>query len=144
MLLTHPETLIHPVIHDKSGTHFFQPMTATQWYWPPAVGYAERNSASEAARHKLQTPAVTRPHTTLVEPPLGNASDIEADSAVHELRIAKANPNIDIGEKLLLSSPLWPRASSCSSSALLASYRARVIVGTRVGDHRRKKREMQR
>jgi hypothetical protein len=28
----HPDTLIQPVIHDASGTHFFGVMTATQWY----------------------------------------------------------------------------------------------------------------
>jgi hypothetical protein len=29
-------------------------------YIPPAVGYADRNSARETARQRLQTPAATR------------------------------------------------------------------------------------
>lgn len=69
---------------------------ATKWYCPPAVGNAESISANDAARHKLQIPAVTKPHITELGPPLGKASDNEALNAVHELRIAKASPNIDL------------------------------------------------
>lgn len=34
------------------------------------VGYAERNSASEAEMHKLQNPAVTRPVWDVIQYPL--------------------------------------------------------------------------
>lgn len=60
------------------------------------VGYAERNSARLAERHKLQTPAIINPHNTADGPPEGSARDREAESAVQELRIAKASPNIDL------------------------------------------------
>lgn len=60
------------------------------------VGYADRNSARLAARHKLQTPATIKPHSTADGPPEGSARDREAESAVQELRIANANPNIDL------------------------------------------------
>lgn len=136
----HPETLIHPVIQERSGTYRFQEMTATQWYlscqlmsiciqfefvktyWPPAVGYAERNSASDAAKHRLHIPAVMNPHITLVDPPEGSARDSEAESAVHEFKMAKASPSIDRKEKFLSSSPLCPRASSCNSSAVVSPW----------------------
>lgn len=65
-------------------------------------------------------PAVTRPHSTLVAPPEGRASPIEAESAVQELRIAKARPSMDKGEKFLLSSCFLPKAASCWSSAVLS------------------------
>lgn len=122
-----PETLIQPVIHESRGTYRFQDITATQWYlecstavlqwrfvtyWPPAVGYADRNSASDAARHRLHIPAVMRPQVTLVEPPDESARDSDAERAVQEFRIAKANPNMERKEKFLCSSPLWPKASS--------------------------------
>lgn len=68
------------------------------------VGYAERNSASEAAIHKLQNPAVTRPilecysvsfeglsasmfdlpQMTLVLPPDVRLIDRLAERAVHD------------------------------------------------------------
>lgn len=63
---TQPEQLIQPVIQERIGIHFLHEVTATQWYWPPAVGYAERNSAREVAMHKLQIPAVMRPVDTHV------------------------------------------------------------------------------
>jgi hypothetical protein len=44
-------------------------------------------------------PAVTRPQSTLVEPPEGRARLKEAESAVQELRMAKAKPSILNGEK---------------------------------------------
>ena len=84
---------------------------ATQWYCPPAVGYAERNSAREEARQMLQIPAVISPHITDVGPPLGSATDIDTASAVHEFRMAKAKPSIEIKEKLRCSSGLWPISS---------------------------------
>ena len=57
-----------------------------------------------------------KPQMTDVGPPLGRASDNEAESAVQELRIAKARPSIASGEKLRLSSALWPRDARCTSS----------------------------
>lgn len=117
----HPATLIQPVIQLKIGTHGFHAMTATQWYCPPAVGYADRNSASDAARHRLQTPAVTRPQMTEVGPPDGRARERDADSAVQELRMAKARPSIASGEKFRCSSALWPRAARASSSFGIAA-----------------------
>lgn len=39
----------------------------------------------------MQIPAVIRPQRMAVEPPLGNASDNEAESAVHEFKIANDN-----------------------------------------------------
>jgi hypothetical protein len=91
---TQPDRLIHPVTHDNCLLILGGEIMATQWYWPPAVGYAERNSASEAARERLQIPAVARPQTTETEPPEGRARDREAARAVQELRIAKARPSI--------------------------------------------------
>ena len=94
-----------------------------------AVGYALKNSASEAARHRLQTPAVTRPQMTLVLPPLGKASEREADSAVQEFKMAKARPSMESGEKFRLSSCFTPSAARCSSSrATLARLSAEDIV----------------
>lgn len=75
-------------------------------YCPPAVGYAERNSAIDAARAILQIPAVMRPQRTLVEPPDGSASPSEDESAVQEFKMAKASPSIDRRLKVRLSSPL--------------------------------------
>ena len=94
-------------------------MIATQWYCPPAVGYADRNSARDAARHKLHMPAVIRPQRREVEPPLGKASDIDAESAVHVFRIAKASPSIENNEKFRLSSCFTPRAARWSVSAMV-------------------------
>lgn len=105
-----PDTLIHPVIHDASGTQRFGVITATQWYLqnvrqanqrfkatycPPAVGKADKNSASDAAIARLHIPAVSNPQMTLVEPPEGNARPSEDDSAVQEFKIANAKPSID-------------------------------------------------
>lgn len=92
---TQPETLIHPVTQESPR---FQPcgdMAAIQWYWPPEVGYAERNSPRLAARDKLHIPAVTKPHMTATGPPEGSASEREAARAVHEFNIANARPSID-------------------------------------------------
>jgi len=61
-------------------------------------------------------PAVTSPQSTLVEPPEGRARLREAESAVHELRIAKAKPSMLNGEKWRLSSCFLPMAASCSWS----------------------------
>lgn len=61
-------------------------------------------------------PAVTSPQSTLVEPPEGRARLREAESAVHELRMAKAKPSMLNGEKWRLSSCFLPMAASCSSS----------------------------
>lgn len=47
-----------------------------------------------------------KPHSTEVGPPLGNASDKLAASAVQELRIANARPSIATGEKFLFNSLL--------------------------------------
>jgi hypothetical protein len=82
------------------------PQAAKKAYCPPAVGYAERNSASDAARAKLQIPAVKRPQMTEVEPPLGKASESDIESAVQEFRIANASPNMDTSEKLRFNSLL--------------------------------------
>jgi len=62
------------------------------------------------------------PQSTDVGPPLGNAKDKLAASAVHELRIAKASPSIARGEKLRFNSPLWPRAASWAASASLSGW----------------------
>jgi len=62
--------------------------------------HADKNSASEAVRHKLQIPAVTRPQMTDVDPPLGRASDKRAQRAVYELRTAITSPSIESIEKL--------------------------------------------
>jgi hypothetical protein len=86
-------------------------------YCPPAVGYAERNSAIDAAKAKLQIPAVMRPQSTLVEPPDGSARPSEDESAVQEFKMAKASPSMERRLKLRFSSPLWPRAWSCASSS---------------------------
>jgi hypothetical protein len=133
-----PDTLIHPVIQEARGTQRFGVMTATQWYLrihqilsmkfladtycPPAVGYADRNSANEAASARLQIPAVSSPQITLVDPPEGSASPSDDESAVHEFRIAKASPNMDRRLKLRLSSPLWPSAWSWASSSSCRSF----------------------
>ena len=100
------------------GTHSFQLIIATQWYCPPAVGYADRNSASEAARARLQIPAVTRPQMTEVGPPEGRASEREAERAVQELRMAKARPSMARGEKLRCNSCLWPSLARWEESLL--------------------------
>jgi hypothetical protein len=58
---------------------------------------------------------------TELDPPEGRASVIEAARAVQVLRIANAKPNMDIMEKLRLSSCLCPMAASrAASSAMLA------------------------
>ena len=75
------------------------------------------NSAKEAARHRLQMPAVMRPHITDVGPPEGNASDKDAERAVHEFRMAKAKPSMASGEKCRFNSALWPRAAKWASSS---------------------------
>ena len=100
---------------------------------------------------RLQTPAVMRPHKTLVGPPDGNAKDklaaynaamslivpkaqqaVKKDtrptSAVQLLRMAKANPSMDKGEKCLLSSGAWPSAARYSSSLTLARRSIALVV----------------
>lgn len=64
----------------------------------------------------MHTPAVIKPQMTDVGPPLGRAREREADNAVHELRMAKASPSIDNGEKCRCNSCLTPRDAKCSSS----------------------------
>ena len=127
----------HPVIQLKIGTQLFQLIIATQWYWPPAVGYADRNSASDAASARLHIPAVIRPHSTDTDPPLGSASESEADSAVHEFKIAKASPSIDKGEKLRLSSCLWPSAARWSASGMLLRLASPLRPKLMIEDFRR-------
>lgn len=105
------------------GLQLFQLMTATQWYCPPAVGYADKNSANDAAKAKLHIPAVISPQSTEVEPPLGNASDNEADNAVQEFRIANARPSMDRGEKFRFNSCLTPSAARCCWSSMLLRLR---------------------
>jgi hypothetical protein len=68
-------------------------------------------------------PAVTRPHRTDVEPPLGSARDSDAESAVHEFRIANASPSIENMEKLRFSSCFTPSAARWSTSAMLLRRR---------------------
>lgn len=81
-------------------------MHDTQWYCPPAVGYAERNSASDKLKHKDPSVEVTRPQRTETGPPLGRATDIEIDNAVHVLSSVKDSPNRDRNVKLRSSSRL--------------------------------------
>ncbi len=118
---THPATLNHPQIQDSNGTHRCGEIIATQWYCPPAlhnlanvsnpqlrnadetyVGYADKNSARLLDKQTLHMPDATNPHNTAEGPPDGNATDNEAESAVHELRIAKARPSIDLKAPLLV------------------------------------------
>lgn len=87
------------------------------------IAYAERNSARDAARHKLQIPAVTRPQMTDVGPPLGKASDRLADSAVHEFRMANASPSMESMEKFLCNSCLWPIAANAAASSAMLDLR---------------------
>ncbi|TKA40471.1 hypothetical protein B0A54_09420 [Friedmanniomyces endolithicus] len=54
---------------------------------------------------------------TDVGPPLGKARDNEAESAVHEFKMAKAKPSMDNGLKLRRSSCLTPSAAKWASSA---------------------------
>jgi hypothetical protein len=56
--------------------------------------------------------SLIKPQSTLAGPPLGKARDKLAASAVHELRIAKARPSIDSGEKFLFNSAWWPKAAN--------------------------------
>lgn len=90
---------------------------AAQWYCPPALGYALRNSARLAARHRLQTPAVINPQSTEVGPPLGRARDNDVASAVHEFRMANAKPSIASGENVRFSSWVCPSWARCSASS---------------------------
>ena len=69
-------------------------------------------------------PAVIRPQRIDVDPPLGKASDSEADNAVHEFKIANASPSIDRGEKFRFSSCLIPSAASWSASCTLLLRRS--------------------
>ena len=78
-----PAVLIQPVTHDTIGTQGLGDTIAAQWYCPADVGKAERNSASDAARHKLHIPAVMRPQITDVGPPDGSARERLAERAVH-------------------------------------------------------------
>lgn len=107
--------------------HFFHETIAAQWYCPPAVGYAERNSAREAARHILQIPATMRPHMTELGPPDGKARVMEAARAVQVLRMAKARPSMDIIEKLRLSSCLWPSCASIAASCAMMLLRRALL-----------------
>jgi hypothetical protein len=77
-------------------------------------------------------PAVISPHKTDVEPPLGNASESEADNAVQLLRIAKANPSIENILKFRLSSCLTPRAARWSTSAMLLLRRPALAAEARL------------
>jgi len=83
------------------------------------VGYADKNSAKDAARQRLQTPAVIRPHITAAGPPDGSARDREVDKAVHELRMAKASPSMDSGLWLRFSSCFKPKAARWSESSII-------------------------
>lgn len=83
----------------------------TQWYCPPAVGYAERNSARDVERQRLKKPAVTSPQMTEIGPPEGRAKLIDVDNAVHEFRIANASPSMDRGEKFRFNSCWIPKAA---------------------------------
>ena len=149
-------------MNERAGTDRFQAIIATKWYWPPAagtavrrsspqtqvvlpVGYADSISARPAAKHRLQIPAVTRPHITEVGPPAGKARDKEADSAVQEFRMAKARPSmllhahqVSLGkippgqwphrvEKFRLSSALWPSAANWALSSTTESFRMAAI-----------------
>ena len=96
------------------------------------MGYADRNSANEAAKHKLHIPAVMRPQITEVGPPDGSARDREAARAVQEFMIAKARPSIASGEKLRWSSALWPRAASCAASSKWVGSVVQHIGDTRI------------
>lgn len=69
----------------------------------------------------MQMPAVTRPQSTLVDPPDGNARLNEAESAVHEFRMANARPSMDKKLKFLFNSCFLPSAASCWSSCAAAS-----------------------
>lgn len=53
---------------------------------------------------------------TDVGPPEGNASDKDAERAVHEFKIANAKPSMARGEKCRFNSALWPRAAKWASS----------------------------
>lgn len=91
-------------------------MTATQWYCPPAVGYADRNSARLAARQRLQVPARTRPHRTATGPPDGRANGRPAPRAAQLLRMAKERPSMDHFENCRLKDWAWPICARCASS----------------------------
>ena len=97
---TQAPTLIQPVAKLMARLVDGQLMMATQWYCPPAVGYADRNSAKDAAKHMLQMPAKMRPQMTALGPPDGRARLREVESAVQLLRIANARPNMESMEKL--------------------------------------------
>jgi hypothetical protein len=66
------------------GIHRRVETMAAQWYWPAEVGKAERNSAKEAARQRVQIAAVTRPQIKEEAPPEGRASVREAARATQE------------------------------------------------------------
>jgi len=55
---------------------------------------------------------------TELGPPEGKAREIEAERAVHVLRIAKARPRREILEKLRFSSWLWPSCSRAAESSM--------------------------
>ena len=79
-----PAVLIQPVTQLVMATYLRGETIAAQWYCPAEVGYAERNSARDAARQRLPIAAVTRPQMTELGPPEGRARVREAASAVHE------------------------------------------------------------
>ena len=108
--------LIHPVVHEQIRLSRGGATIAAQWYWPPAVGNAERNSAMERASARFPTPDTTRPQITALGPPLGSASDMETDSAVHVLRMANVKPSSEMNEKFRCSTGSWPSAATTSSS----------------------------
>jgi hypothetical protein len=59
-----------------------------------------------------------RPHITELGPPEGRARLMDAERAVHVLRMAKARPRREILEKLRLSSCLWPSCSRAAESSM--------------------------
>ena len=91
--------------------------------------------------HALHIPAVINPQMTDVGPPEGNASDSDADRAVHEFKIAKASPSIASGLKWRFNSALWPIEARCAASskarlcclslAIIPVSRALMEVGNR-------------
>lgn len=54
------------------------------------VGYADRNSAREAAIQSVQTPAVKRPQMILVGPPDVRLKGKAEENAVHDWHLPRA------------------------------------------------------
>ena len=124
-----PPMLIQPVIHDKNRLYRGGLMIATQWYCPPAVGYAERNSPIDMASATFPMPAVSRPQITDDGPPLGSARDMDTESACHESRMANASPSSEMKEKFRRSSGSCPSAmtwaSSCTRRSMTTGVQSR-------------------